>query len=280
MNHHIKQARPFGGRIMALLSIVILVAGCATSREEDRHSAAYPPWLIAAAEPVAPVIGFVASRVEWRPGYLSGDAAALQYVGDRLKPLDIILFSNKHRLSGRAGGGLFGHSAVYLGSERELRRLGMWDDPAVVPFRPQIRKGMVIIESAQRRGVALSPLSQVVETDRLIVVRPQVAGDRERRKAIGVLFARIGARFDHHFRLEETERVFCTELIDQAIPQLRLPQRTLYGRRVILPDDIAARAASGQGKLCFVTYLAADRNGWKVLAAADALADIGRKVDR
>ena len=279
MIHHIEQARPFGARIAALLSALILVAGCATSREEARHSAAYPPWLVAVAEPVAPVIGFVASRVEWRPGYLSGDAAALHYVSDRLKPLDIILFSNKHRLSGRAGGGLFGHSAVYLGSEPQLRRLGMWDDPAVVPYRSQIRRGMTIIESAQRRGVALSALSHVVETDRLIVVRPQMSGDRERRKAIGSLLSRIGSRFDHHFRLEETERVFCTELIDQAMPQLRLPQRTLYGRRVILPDDIAAQAASGRGKLCFVTYLAADRSGWSVLSADDALADIGRKVD-
>lgn len=278
MIHPIRQARPFGARIIALLSIVILVAGCATSREGDRNSGVYPPWLIAVAEPAAPVIGFVVSRVEWRPGYLSSDAAALHYVGSRLEPLDIILFSNKHRLSGHTGGSLFGHSAVYLGSERELRRLGMWNDPAVAPHQAEIRKGMTIIESEQRRGVALSPLSHVVETDRLIVVRPQMSGDRERRKAIGNLFGRIGTRFDHHFRLEEAERVFCTELIDQAIPQLHLPQRTLYGRRLILPDDIAAQAAAGQGKLCFVTYLAADRKGWKVLTATDAFADIGKKI--
>lgn len=278
----LKQACP-PARIVALLLAVLLAAGCSTTSVRDEERGRFPPWLIKVAEPAAPAIGFVVSRVEWRDGYLSADAAALRFVSKRLRPFDIILFSNKHRLSGRTGGGLFGHSAVYLGSERDLRALGLWNDPAVVPHHADIRAGRTMIESAQRHGVALAPVSHIVETDRLMIVRPQISGNRERRAVGRRFFARIGARFDHHIRLEETERLFCTELIDQAMPQLQLPRRTQYDRQIIFPDDIAKAAIGDCRRLRFVTYLAGDRTGWRVASAPEALADIssaGRSTHR
>lgn len=265
-------------KFVALLLALLLAAGCATTNARDEDRGKFPPWLIKVAEPVAPAIGFVVSRIEWRDGYLSGDAAALGFVGKRLRPFDILLFSNKHRLSGRVGAGLFGHSAVYLGSERDLRALGLWNDPVVVPHHADIRAGRTIIESAQRHGVALSPLSDIVETDRLMIVRPQIAGDSERRATARRFFARIGARFDHHIRLEESERLFCTELIDQAMPRLRLPRRTQYDRQIIFPDDVAKAAIGGSGKLRFVAYLAGDRAGWRLGSAPQALADISAQT--
>jgi hypothetical protein len=270
-------------KFVALLLVVALAAGCSTTSGRDENSGKFPPWLIKAAEPVAPAIGFVVSRVEWRDGYLSRDAAALRFVGKHLRPFDIILFSNKHRLSGHTGGGLFGHSAVYLGSERDLRALGLWNDPVVIPHRADIRAGWTIIEAEQRHGVSLSPLGHVVETDRLMIVRPQISGNRERRAAGRRFFARIGARFDHHFRLEETERLFCTELIGQSMPGLRLPRRTQYDRQIIFPDDIAKAAIGGCPRLRFVTYLAGNPAGWRVASAPEALADIssaGRSTHR
>lgn len=263
----------YRSKFAALLLVVFLAAGCSTTSGRDENSGKFPPWLIKAAEPVAPAIGFVVSRIKWRDGYLSGDAVALRFVSKHLRPFDIILFSNKNRLSGHTGGGLFGHSAVYLGSERDLKALGMWDDPLVMPHRADIRAGRTIIEAEQRHGVSLSPLGHVVETDRLMIVRPHISGDGERRAAGRRFFARIGARFDHHFRLEETERLFCTELIDQSMPGLRLPRRTQYDRQIIFPDDIANAAIVGFPRLRFVTYLVGDRAGWRVASAREALAD-------
>lgn len=267
-------------KIVALLLALLLAAGCTTTNARDENAGQYPAWLIKVAEPVAPAIGFVASGVLLRDGYLSGNADALRFVGKRLRPFDIILFSNKHRLSGRVGDSLFGHSAVYLGSERDLRALGLWSDPVVVPHRADIRAGRTIIESMPRRGVALAAFPYLLETDGLMIVRPQLSGDRERREAARHLLARIGARFDYRIRLDETERLYCTELIDRAMPRLRLPRRAQYDRQIIYPDDVAKAAIGGSGKLRFVTYLVGDRAGWRVGSAPQALADIGAQASR
>lgn len=281
MTYRLKQACPSAARIVALLLAILLATGCTTTSGRDENSGQYPPWLIKVAEPVAPAIGYVASGILLRDGYLSGEADALRFVSKRLRPFDIILVSNKHRLSGQVGDSLFGHSAVYLGSERDLRALGLWNDPAVVPHHAAILAGGSIIDSMPRRGVALVPLSHILETDGLMIVRPQLSGDRERRAAARYFFGRIGARFDYRIRLEEAERLYCTELIDQAMPRLRLPRRAQYDRQIIYPEDIAKAAIGGCPRLRFVTYLAGDRAGWRVGSASDALADVhsaGRKT--
>ena len=256
-----------------MAGVVLVAAACSTTARGPDEVGSYPPWLIAVAEPAAPAIGMAISAVQWRPGRLQSSAGALAEVRARMRPLDVFLFSNKHRLSGHTGAGLFGHSAVYLGSERELRAMGLWNDPAIVPYHDAIRDGRSIIESAQAHGTELSPVSHLVATDRVVVLRPRV-GERRRRQAIGTLFGLVGTPFDHHYRLDEQEHVFCTEIIDLGIPGLDLPRRTSYGREIILPDDIARAAVSGAGPLDLVLYLRPDRDGWAMAGAGDLAQDI------
>ena len=151
--------------------------------------------------------------------------------------------------------------------------MGLWDDPAIVPHHDAIQRGLSIIESGQAHGTTLTPVSRLVETDRLVVLRPQI-GDSGKQAAIVRLFGLVGTRFDHNYRLDESERVFCTELIDLGVPDLRLPRRATYGREIILPDDVALQAVSGKGRLSFVAYLRADRDGWESAGPASLAGDI------
>lgn len=255
--------------------VLLGLAACTTTGRDKNEVGAYPPWLIRIAEPAAPAIGMAISQVQWRNGYLDTGGGALNHVRPRIRPLDVFLFSNKGRLSGHTGAGLFGHSAVYLGTERELKSMGLWNDPAVVPHHDAIRRGLTIVESGQAHGTTLTPVSRLVETDRLVVLRPQL-GNQRKEAAIVRLFSLVGTRFDHNYRLDESERVFCTELIDLGIPELRLPRRPSYGREVILPDDVALEAVSGKGRLRYVAYLRADRERWESAGPASLAADIRR----
>ena len=253
--------------------VLLGLAACSTTSRDRNEVGAYPPWLISVAEPAAPAIGMAISQVQWRHGYLDTGSDALDYVRPKIRPLDVFLFSNKGRLSGHTGAGVFGHSAVYLGTERELKSMGLWDDPAIVPHHDAIQRGLSIIESGQAHGTTLTPVSRLVETDRLVVLRPQI-GDSGKQAAIVRLFGLVGTRFDHNYRLDESERVFCTELIDLGVPDLRLPRRATYGREIILPDDVALQAVSGKGRLSFVAYLRADRDGWESAGPASLAGDI------
>lgn len=272
-------ARRLAPGLKALAVFVPLgLAACATSGQQNEVGA-YPSWLISVAEPAAPAIGMAISTVQWRHGRLSSDGSALAYLRTRMQPLDVLLFSNKHRLSGHTGAGLFGHSAVYLGSERELKALGLWSHPAVVPHHAAVREGRLVIESAQAHGTALAPVAHLTDTDRVVLLRPQLGKERKEADIVR-LFGFVGKRFDHHYRLDESERVFCTELIELGIPELRLPRRETYGREVILPDDIARQAISGKGHLRFVAYLRADLESWERAGSADLHADIDSAASR
>ena len=255
------------------------LAACSTTSPDKDDVGPYPSWLIRIAEPAAPAIGMAISTVQWRHGHLNSGSGALAYLQARMRPLDVFLFSNKHRLSGHTGAGLFGHSAVYLGSERELRTMGLWNHPAIVPHHQAIREGRSVIESAQAHGTALAPVVHLADTDRVVLLRP-LLGNERKKADIARLFSLVGTRFDHHYRLDENESIFCTELIELGIPQLRLPRRPIYGREVILPDDVAKQAISGKGRLRFVAYLRADRGGWDSAGPAALDGDIARAASK
>lgn len=263
-----------GARGAVVLVAALSATGCASTGEGGRGAVEpYPAWFIAAIEPAAPAIGLAIAQVQWRKGRLYRHDDALAVVASRLRPLDILLFSSKGRLSGHTGSGLFGHSAVYLGTESELKALGLWNDPTIVPHHAAIRDGRVIVESGQGHGVDLSPVHRVIETDRVVLIRPRDRGTQWRRRAIRSGFAQVGLPFDHHYRLDENRTIFCTELVEAILPEADFPRRAAYGREIILPDDIALAAVAGRG-LSIVTYLRGDRDTWETGSPVQLRRDI------
>lgn len=250
----------------AALALVALLSACAHDPVHMRTGAKccadaerQPHWLVAVIEPAAPAIGQVIGRISWRSGYLSEPAVQARIVAS-LQPLDLVFVSSKGRLSGHTIPGLFQHAAIYLGTEGELRALGMWSHPSVVPHRDAIRRGAIFIE-ADMKGVHLSPPSVVLNTDRAVTLRPRIATPGWRQRAVATLFDELGKRFDFNFDAGRSERLFCVELACRAMPELRLPRNMAYGRETIIPDRAVYEAARGHPRLRFVDYVAGDGRG-------------------
>lgn len=257
------------GRILAL--IVALLAAWPAAAEfnpPERMAtvkvapadpvARYPAWLIGLADPVAKPLGKVSAHMVWRKGRLYRQEAARTRLERTLRPLDLVLVQSDGRLSGHLIPGLFAHVAVYLGTERDLARLGVFDDPALARHRAAIAAGNTIIEAENPR-VHLSPLDDMADADRLAVLRLPLS-TAERARAARKLLAQLGTGFDFHADAGSPDELFCAELVEVA-GIARLPSRTAYGRRTIVPTDLASAALSGRNGLTLVLYLRATRSG-------------------
>ena len=96
--------------LTAATLLLVFLAGCATSAQTggDPDVERYPAALIAAAEPVAPAVGFRASRARPVAGRAICEAGddVLEHLARQLRPLDIMLLTNEGRLSGKKRRGL------------------------------------------------------------------------------------------------------------------------------------------------------------------------------
>lgn len=233
-----------------------------------------PPWLVASIEPAAPVIGRVIGSIVWRDGYLLRDDA-IGRIQAELVPLDIVVTSSKGRLSGQLIPGLFAHFAAYLGTEADLRRAGLWNDPRVVPHHRAIRAGRTFIE-ADRHGVRLSRPSAVFNTDRAVVMRPAGFSAARKRRATIDFLEHVGTKFDFNFDNADITRLYCAQLVCRVLPELRLPSREVYGRQTIVPDDVLLQVARGRMRLSLRAYIRGRPEGWETASARILIADIAR----
>ncbi|WP_454288249.1 YiiX/YebB-like N1pC/P60 family cysteine hydrolase [Rhizobium arsenicireducens] len=224
----------------------------------------YPKGLVALAEPFAPTIGQMVAALVWRKGNLLRHESAIDAILADLRPLDIIAVSNKGRLSGHAIPGHFGHVAIYVGTESQLRRAGVWDHPAVRKHHAAIRGGALFIE-ADNKGVHLSTAPAALDADAIALLRPTGLGTARRRQALTGFYERVGMPFDYYFDLDTSACTFCTELVHTVLPEMRLPARRVYDRRLILPDEVVAAALRGRTGFAFVRYVRAGRDSWEML---------------
>lgn len=185
-----------------------------------------------------------------------------------LKPLDIVLIRSRPALTRVFIPSHFTHAMIWLGGERDLKRNGAWSVAALQPYRADIAAGLTILESS-KDSVRLSPFSEMIDVDEVLVLRMRPAGPVSRKYA--GLFARLGTPFDVAFDLSDASRLTCAELIAEIFPELRIPVRYAAGRLAIIPDDIARRALEGSSHLSFRRYIRAEAGGFAVSARSDVL---------
>lgn len=241
----------------------------------------YPLLLVHTLSIGAPVLGRIAARIVVRPGHLRDHQAARDHLAAVVQPLDVIVVSAKGRLTHNLIPGEFAHVAAYLGDERQLRHLGVWDHAAVRPQWNAIRAGNSAIES-DYRGVHLSDTETVFNVDRVVVLRPTgLSADRKAAKLVG-FYSHVGTRFDFHFNIDDDSCLFCAELIDHVMPEAGFPTRHVYGRHMIVPDEIIAATLRGEAPMELITYVRGTADGWRI-ADAEALtrdlAEAWRRAD-
>ena len=188
------------------------------------------------------LFGNAVGLVETRDGYLKSmsrvDRRAIEFT---LKPLDVLMEKTPFRLTDKFIPGHYGHVAVWVGTENELREIGVWDHPAVAKYHKEIRLGYAVLE-ALRPGVQINTLQQFLNIDDLLVVRHTSLTDEQRRRYLIKAFEQVGKEYDFNFDVETDKRIVCSELAYVVFEDMKWPTEKSLGRYTISPDNVAVKA--------------------------------------
>ncbi len=198
------------------------------------------------------VFGNAVGLVETRKGKLFGRADVMADVSEHLQAGDILLEKTPFRLTDKLIPGYWGHAAVWLGTETELKELGIWDNPLVARHREEIRKGQLVIE-ALRSGVEMNTLQHFMNIDSIGVLRKPGLGREERARTILQALRQVGKPYDFNFDVESKERVYCSKLVYLCYSGIDWPTQKSLGRTTFTPDDVAVKATN-DGPLQLVTF--------------------------
>jgi len=179
---------------------------------------------------------------EERKGLLYNDKKLEQSIARQLQIGDILLEKTPFRLTDSMIPGNWGHAAVWVGTEQELRAIGLWDHPLVMRYHEQIKRGELVAESL-RTGTTLSSLSHFLNIDDLGVLRSRKPlTDDEMRDTIILTLRQIGKEYDFNFDVETTDKIVCSQLVYLAYDKIEWPTKSVVGRYTISPDNIAIKA--------------------------------------
>ncbi|EQC46271.1 YiiX/YebB-like N1pC/P60 family cysteine hydrolase [Bacteriovorax sp. Seq25_V] len=190
---------------------------------------------------VSGLFGNLVGKIRWRNGYLFKHEWGEKFIAGKLKPLDIISEKTPFAATDLFIPGHFGHIALYLGTEAQLREVGLWNDPIIAPYQEQIRNGKVILESI-RPGSRLTTIEDFMQIDEITLVRqPKVLENLDRAKQIyKVAFEQLGKDYDFNFDVHTLDKVVCSEVVYHAYGDIKWPTAYIFGRFTISPDDVVS----------------------------------------
>jgi len=198
------------------------------------------------------VFGNAVGLVETRRGKLYKKGDVLADVSRTLKAGDILLEKTPFRLTDKLIPGYWGHAAVWVGSEAELKELGIWNNPLVVSHRDEIREGRLVVE-ALRSGVEMNSLEHFLNIDSIGILRKQDLSREARAATVLEALRQVGKPYDFNFDVESKGRVYCSKLVYLSYSGIDWPTRKSMGRTTFTPDDVAIKAAK-DGTLQLVTF--------------------------
>ena len=187
----------------------------------------------------------------------------------QLKPLDVLLEKNPASVVDKYVPGHYGHSAVWLGTESELKELGVWEElPRLYqeaverfdydgpPFHESVRRGQVIVD-ALHPGIELSSLRKFLDIDDLAVLRlkdcppaggpsgPCLTRENKRRYLLEAL-KQVGKNYDYNFDVNTNLEIVCSEVMYRTFVDMDFPTTKMLGKHTISPDQVASLADSAE----------------------------------
>ncbi len=191
--------------------------------------------------------GNTVGLIENRKGKLYKNKKIIKKVKRQLKAGDILLEKTPFRLTDKFIPGHWGHAAIWVGSEQELKSLGIWKHPLVRKYHRQIKNGHSVVE-ALRNGVVMSTLDDFMNIDDLGVLRTRADSPADTVNTILMALRQIGKAYDFNFDVESTDKIVCSELIYVSFTHIDWPTTNTLGRYTISPDNIAIKTL-GQNSL-------------------------------
>ncbi len=189
------------------------------------------------------LFGNTVGLVETRKGKLYERKDVYAEMQSTLRTGDILLEKTPFRLTDKLIPGYWGHAAIWIGTEQELRELGIWDNPLVQKYHKDIKAGHLVVE-ALRSGVEMNPLKRFLNIDSIGVVRRSGLSALDRKTIVLQSLRQVGKAYDFNFDVESLEKVYCSKLIYLAYHGIDWPVQEAFGRTTFTPDDVAVNIFS------------------------------------
>jgi hypothetical protein len=181
-----------------------------------------------------------------RRGKLYKSQDFMNKVSAQLRPMDMILEKTPFRATDRFIPGYYGHAAIYVGTEADLKAFAVWDHPAVQAHHQAVKNGAVIVE-ALRPGVQINSLEHFTDIDDFAILRlNQEMSYEETQDHLIRTFQQIGKKYDFSFDVETGKEIVCSEL--QFVVYVNVPFNTskIVGRSTISVDQAAEQGLTGR----------------------------------
>jgi len=207
--------------------------------------------------------GAVAGNIAWREGYLKENQNLLSLLEENLVPFDLLMEKKAYKFTDITIPGHWGHVGIYLGSEKQLKELGLWDLPEIAPFRENIKKGKRIFQ-VRRWGLVFDSLEEFSNLDEMAVLRLKSFNKRNKsevKQTLSYLSDQIGKDYDFSFDAMTNEKITCTEIIAFSFGTIKWPTEALLGRLTISPNNLAELAFFTDSPLQTIYYITGDEKG-------------------
>ncbi len=207
--------------------------------------------------------GAVAGSIAWREGYLKNNSELLQKLESTLLPFDLLMEKKAYKFTDITIPGHWGHVAIYLGSEEQLKELGLWNKPVMKPFQEQIKAGKRIFQ-ARRWGLEFDSLEGFTNLDEMAMLRVEGFTKRSLKDlemTMKYLSDQIGKSYDFSFDAMTGETITCTEIIAFSFGPIKWPMEELLGRLTISPNNLAEMAFHTGSPLKTLSYITGDEQG-------------------
>lgn len=209
------------------------------------------------------ILGTPTAFVRWQHGSLYKNKELQRDVAENLQPLDLLVRKRYSCLTNYIIPGYWTHSAVWLGTREQLIELGVWDNPALAPFREEIEKGDSIYE-ALYNGLNCNPLQEFLDLDEVAILRVRGLIEKEPDKIAAVyrnLARQRDKKYDYSFDVTSTGQVLCTEVISLSYGNIDWPSGKLFGRRMFSPDNLAQFVFYKNSPLKLIAFYQTEKNG-------------------
>ena len=205
--------------------------------------------------------GTLIGGIEWRTGYLYQDIQFQSLVESKLMPLDIIFEKKSFKLTDKTIPGNWGHTAIWLGTKKQLIDLDLWDKKELAPFREKIENGQSIFEM-RKWGTQFDSIENFLNLDEIAITRVKDIKNRSKLEVLEVfnlLSEQFEKTYDFGFDAMATTKITCTEVIMLSYGAINWPADKVLGRLAITPNNMAEIAVWNNSPVDFVAYYKASQ---------------------
>lgn len=191
-----------------------------------------------------------------------------------LQPGDVFITRHDDAMSNLFLPGFWPHGALYIGSNKDRQALGVSD----VSSGYKHDDGDIRFLESKKDGVLLRPLSETLQVDAFVVLRPKL-GDTDMSSALTRALSHAGKLYDFIFDFSAADRLVCTEVIYRAyhgIGPISFELSSKAGRKCLSAEDFLNQGLSSRH---FELVALFGIEGNTLVTGQEAYARLGRSYD-